>query len=323
MKTNIVGFGVMGRNHFRILRKFCEVTAVCDIDINNKEEIEKYSKFYLDFEEMLEKEKPDILVIAVQPQNNLSLLKKALEKNIKNILIEKPLTTLKQLNEAYEILELAEKKEALVMVGEITCYDPVTIALKKNIETLGYIKAIATIRSGKYPFRFTEVGVNEDLLIHDIFFARYILDWQKLSLENHIKASLFRDSQIDFIAINGVFEKGTRLISIASWLSEEKIRFATVIGEKAIAQLNFLDENKYARILPPEVVKEIRYGSIEEFRKIEREKYKYAKELELERIEPLENELRYFLRCVEKNEEPLTNLRREIETLEILKKTLE
>ncbi len=323
MKVNIVGFGVMGRNHFRVFRKFCEVTAVCDIDVRNKEEVEKYSRFYFDFDEMIEKEKPDILVIAVQPQDNSRLLKKALKKNIKYILVEKPLMPLKQLKEANEILELADKKEAIVMIGEITCYDPATIALKKNVETLGDIKAINAIRLGKYPFRFTHVGVNEDLLIHDVFFARYILDWQNLSIKNYIKASLFRTSQTDFIAIDGIFEKGARLISIASWLSEEKIRFAVVLGEKAIAQLNFLDENRYVRILPPEVINEIRYGSIEEFRRIEREKYKYAKELELEKIEPLENEIKHFLKCVEKNEEPLTNLRREIETLEMLKKTAE
>jgi len=324
MKINLVGFGVMGRNHFRVLMRlkdYCELTAVCDIDERNRVEIENCCNFYKDFEEMLDKEKPDALIIATPPQNNILLIRKAMKKGIRYFLVEKPLTILDNIKEAEQLLEETNKNKVIVMVGEITCYDPATRALKKNIDKLGEIKTIFAIRSGKYPFRFTQVGVNEDLLTHDLSFARYLLDWQKFQIKNIIKASLLREKQLDFIAIDSLSEKNIRFIAISSWLTEEKIRLATVLGEKAVAQVNFLDESRYVRILPPKVIEEIRYGSIEEFRRIERERYKLAQEIELENKEPLEIELMHFIDCIKKEEEPLTNIARAVENLRIIEQT--
>src|SRR5579875_1031491 len=325
IKVNLVGFGVMGRNHFRVLRKLdkCDLTAVCDIDSRNKNEVIKYCSFYTEFDEMLRKEKPDALIIATQPQDTIELLKKSIDAKIKNLFVEKPLATLRHLEEVEKLAEIARKEKIKIMVGEITCYDPATRALKKNLDMLGQIKTIISIRSGKYPFRFTHVGVNEDLLTHDLSFARYLLDWEIFEIKNVIRASLFRINQLDFISIDSLAKNGTRFIAISSWLTEEKIRLSTVLGEKAIAQVNFLDEGKYVIILPPEIVEEIRYGSIEEFRRMEKERYKIALELELEKKEALEIELLHFIDCIIKDEIPMTNIDRSLENLRILKKTEE
>jgi len=322
IKVNLVGFGVMGRNHFRILLKLeqCHLSAVCDIETKNREEVEKYCAFYTDLEEMLEKEKPDALVIATQPQDTINVINRSIAK-VRNFLVEKPLATLRQIDEAEKLLEKAKRDKIRIMVGETTCYDPATIAIKKNLKLLGEIKTIISIRSGKYPFRFLHVGVNEDLLTHDLSFARYLLDWDIFEIKNTIKASIFRNAQLDFITIDSVSKKGTRFIAISSWLTEEKIRVSTILGDKGVAQINFLDENKYVRILPPEVINEIRYGSIEEFRRLERERYKIAVELELEKREALEIELNHFLDCVRRNENPITNIERAVENLRILKST--
>lgn len=319
IKVAIIGLGFMGRNHYRIVKKlsdYYELKAVCDIDPRAKEGI-KDANFYESAEEMLERESLDALIISVQPKDNLKIIDLALNFRIKNIFVEKPLTTLDQLDSAKSLIE----KEARIMVGEIICYDPATIALKENLKELGKLNSIVSLRSGKYPFRFIDVGVDEDLLVHDLTFARYLLDWQKFEIKSQIKEKIFRESQIDFIAIEAFSEKGVKFIAIASWLTEEKIRVATVLGEKAIAQINFLDENKYVRIFPPEVIRDIRTGTIEEFRRLERERSNIAKELKLLNMEPLEIEHRHFIDCISNGREPLTNLKRSIETLEILKET--
>jgi len=317
MKVDIglIGFGTMGKNYARILKKLnnlCNFVAISDTNKNLKFEAENYATFYLNYEEMLKNEKLEAVCIVIPPSLNVKVAKTCIEFNIKNILIEKPLTTLRQIKEGYELIKIAEKEGTKIMVGDIICYDSSTIALKNNIKKLGKIKAILTLRFGKYPFRFLDVGVNEDLLIHDLTFARYILDWQKFYLLNNIKENMFRENQIDYTTIEAISETGVKLISSVTWLSETKIRLAIVVGEEKIAQVNFLDENKYVRILPHEIVKIPTIKSIEEIGEV----------IEVDKTESLERELIHFIEVVQNKREILTTPERHLETLEILYPTI-
>jgi predicted dehydrogenase len=203
------------------------------------------------------------------------------------------------------------------MSADIICYDPATITLKKNLNKLGKIKAILTIRFGKYPYRFTDVGVNEDLLVHDLTFARYLLEWEKFYVKSVIKHPFFRETQIDFVSIEAISQSNVKLIASATWLSEEKIRLAIVIGEEKIAQINFLDEKKSLRLLPKEMIKQVNFKVIKKI-----EEKEIGETIPLEKYEALEKELRYFLETIKNNETPITNLEKALETLEMLYPTI-
>jgi predicted dehydrogenase len=159
--------------------------------------------------------------------------------------------------------------------------------------------------------------VNEDLLVHDLTFARYLLEWEKFYVKSVIKHPFFREAQIDFVSIEAISQSNVKLIASATWLSEEKIRLAIVIGEEKIAQINFLDEKKSLRFLPKEMIKQVNFEVIKKI-----EEKEIGETIPLEKYEALEKELRYFLETIKNNETPITNLEKALETLEMLYPTI-
>lgn len=90
MKTALVGLGVIGRVHYKVLTELgISVDAVCDVDG------EKFKKFpdipsYSDYIGMLEKVKPDVVHICTPHYLHADMIIEALSRNI-NVLCEKPL----------------------------------------------------------------------------------------------------------------------------------------------------------------------------------------------------------------------------------------
>ncbi len=90
MKTALVGLGVIGRVHFKVLTELgISVDAVCDVDG------EKFKKFpdipcYSDYINMLEYVKPDVVHICTPHYLHADMIIEALSRDI-NVLCEKPL----------------------------------------------------------------------------------------------------------------------------------------------------------------------------------------------------------------------------------------
>jgi predicted dehydrogenase len=80
-----------------------------------------------------------------------------------NILIEKPVTT--TLEEARELMEMANKKKVILQVGHIERFNTAVMELSKIIDRPVFIDCY---RMGPYTNRNTDVGVVLDLMIHDI-----------------------------------------------------------------------------------------------------------------------------------------------------------
>ena len=66
---------------------------------------------YIDWKEMLQREKPDAVAIAVVPKHQYEIAKYALENGMA-VFAEKPLTT--SFNTALELNKLAKKKACLI-----------------------------------------------------------------------------------------------------------------------------------------------------------------------------------------------------------------
>lgn len=110
IKIAVVGVGRMGSRHAKNLKRFvknAELVCICDHDTQKTDKLKKSlsCKGYYDFDEMLEKETLDAVVIATPHYSHVDLAKKCIEKNI-NVLCEKPIsvTTLaaKELIDTYK-----------------------------------------------------------------------------------------------------------------------------------------------------------------------------------------------------------------------------
>ena len=214
MKIAVIGTGSMGKNHVRVLKNISEVKEIVISDTNIKKLEDTSGRFgiskkYEDYLEMLDKEKPNGIIIATPPDSHKKIILDIIDYNI-HILVEKPIAH--TIKDAKEIIEVTEKKDIVFTVGHTERFNPVITKIKEFINNglLNNIYLINTRRVGPFPKRLlgnTE-GVLIDLAVHDFDLINYLggrikntksqvikLNKQEiyvkalLELENDIKAS--------------------------------------------------------------------------------------------------------------------------------------
>ena len=173
MKIAVIGTGSMGKNHVRVLKNIPEVNEVIISDINRKilEDTSKrfgISKKYQNHIEMLEKEKPDGVIVATPPGSHKKNVIDSINAET-NVLVEKPIA--RSIEDAEEMIKAAEKKDVIFTVGHIERFNPVVTKIKGfiNDNLLSNIYLINTRRVGPFPKRLLGKveGVLIDLAVHD------------------------------------------------------------------------------------------------------------------------------------------------------------
>jgi len=128
------GFGMYGLLPAFSLVEGCKVVSICS---EKSERLLAACKrfgvdnIYSEWEEMLQKEKPDAVCIAVVPRHQYKIAKYALENGI-SVFAEKPLTTL--LDNSLELARLAKEKNLANMVDFIFPEIPEWVAAKDNLD---------------------------------------------------------------------------------------------------------------------------------------------------------------------------------------------
>lgn len=113
MTTNIAiigsGFGMYGLLPAFSAINECEVISISGRNSTRMENFcKKYNvKRYSNWKEMIQKQKPDAIAVAVVPSHQYEIAKFALDNNI-GVFAEKPLTV--SLDDSIELTKLAKKK---------------------------------------------------------------------------------------------------------------------------------------------------------------------------------------------------------------------
>jgi len=177
IKVAIIGVGSMGKNHARVYSELPEakLVAVADADSKTVESVAaKYGLHaYADYREMLEKEKPQAVSVAVPTALHERVGIEALEAGA-HVLIEKPIAA--TLEEGQRLIERARALGRQLMVGHIVRFNPAMQALKQKLINgeLGRIFQIFCRRAGPFPARIRDVGVVVDLAPHDVDVMRFL-----------------------------------------------------------------------------------------------------------------------------------------------------
>lgn len=246
-KVAVIGVGSMGRNHARVYREMSGVDLVAIADMNQElvwSLAERYNtRPYTDFCEMLDKEQPEAVTIAVPTSLHLQVAMQVIQRGI-HLLIEKPIAL--TIEEGERIIDAAQKKQCLLMVGHIERFNPAIIELKRRIAEgeLGRIFQIDARRLGPFPTRISDVGVVIDLAVHDLDIMRYVTGHEVVrvyaetekrvhSLQEDLLTSLIRldDGIIGTLSIN--------------WLTPTKIRELNVLGERGLFHVDYLTQDLY------------------------------------------------------------------------------
>jgi predicted dehydrogenase len=181
LTTAVIGVGSLGQHHARILagHPASALTAVVDTDLKRAEKIGSALKVAAlsDYHQIIGKAK--LAVIAVPTPFHFPVAKDLIEAGI-HVLVEKPFT--ETVEQAKELIALAEAKDVVLQVGLIERFNPAVISAH------GYTnkpKFIEVNRLGPYDPRTSHIGVVMDLMIHDIDIVLSLIKEKVISVEAH------------------------------------------------------------------------------------------------------------------------------------------
>jgi predicted dehydrogenase len=217
IKIAIIGLGVMGKNHYRVLQEIPDVriVSVCDKNIDNI-----YScGVYRDYKKMLAEVDIDAIIISTPTFLHKEMALKCIEYGI-NILIEKPVAS--TIKEAKEILEYSRTKNVKVVIGHVERFNPVVSMLKREIEDKE-IYSVNITRVGPFPPRISDVGVLVDLSVHDVDLIRFILKTE-IKRTNIFKSKKIHNHYEDNAILSFFMENDVTASIVTNWLTPFKKR---------------------------------------------------------------------------------------------------
>ena len=125
MKTAVIGAGAMGQHHVRLYSdiKDSELVGVVDHDTNQTDRlcILYGGRAYTDYREMIEKEKPDAVTIALPTSFHHQATMDCLDAGI-HVMVEKPIA--KTVEQAREMIAKAKEVGRVLKVGHIERFNP-------------------------------------------------------------------------------------------------------------------------------------------------------------------------------------------------------
>ncbi len=232
MKIGIIGLGKMGQNHLNELgkNKNFKINALFDM-VENKN---LNAPFFTNLDEFLNQDN-DITIIATPTNSHLEIARKVFCK-CKCVLIEKPLAL--NLNEIDEISNLAKDHDVKVGVGFCERFNPAVLALKKELQNEEII-SINIQRFSTYPQRISDVGILQDLAVHDLDLLHF-LSGEKITNANILK-SFNKDKQREDESIITCKLKKTIACVHQSWNSTQRLRKITLVSKNHFYEANLVD----------------------------------------------------------------------------------
>lgn len=292
IKVAVIGVGSIGQHHARNYRQssLSLLTSVADASIEIGQRVAELQDvpFYQDYQEMLDKEKPEAVSIAVPTEAHFPVVQDALNAGC-HVLVEKPIAATVEQGKA--MIELAQKNKRVLRVGHIERFNPAVVKLKQELQTgfLGPIFQIHARRLGAFPAHVKDVGVILDLAVHDLDIMRYLIDSEAVRLyaeTNQVK----HKSHEDIFSGNIRFDNGVMGILEINWHTPRKIREIIITGERGMFHVDYLNqeldfyESNYRSTWSDSIL-------------LEGPKARY----QINKIEPLRAELENFINDIEQN----------------------
>ena len=229
LRVGLVGLGMMGRHHLRILSELEGVTLVGIFDpASDKNTVARDFPVFLKLEDLLSCNL-DYCVVAAPTAFHLEIGLKLAAAKV-HALIEKPLAT--NSKEAALLVNAFEKAGLIGGVGHIERYNPAIQAMRDRIREglIGDIYQVSTRRQGPYPARIADVGVIKDLATHDIDLTTWVTRSKYRSIFAHTSKRIGRLHE-DMVVAIGILDGGIIVNHVVNWLTPFKERNTLVIGE--------------------------------------------------------------------------------------------
>jgi predicted dehydrogenase len=230
LRAGLVGLGMMGRHHARILSSLDGVELVAVSDPMGDKHGAAQGRMVLSSVEELIKIGVDYAMVAAPTAYHEELALTLAEAGV-HALIEKPLAV--DVESATKITEIFVAKGLVGAVGHIERFNPAVQQLRARLDQgeLGDVYQIATRRQGPFPARIADVGVVKDLATHDIDLTAWVAQSQ-FKYVSAVTAHKSGRPHEDMVSASCRLENGIATNHIVNWLNPFKERLTVVTGEK-------------------------------------------------------------------------------------------
>ncbi|MGC9338062.1 MAG: Gfo/Idh/MocA family protein [Candidatus Cloacimonadia bacterium] len=316
----IVGSGSWGFNHVRTFSSLpeCGLVGVADLDEKNLLRVKaNFPKIRTanDYRLFLQDSEVDAIAISTTAETHYQIAKDALLAG-KHCFVEKPLTL--DIEEAEELVRLAEEKGLILMVGHLLLYHPAVDYLKKLVDEkkIGDVLYIYSQR-----VNLGKVRSNENALWsfapHDISIMLYLIKTKPTRVSATGQTFLQKQSDIhDVVFFTIYFENGALAHGQVSWLDPHKIRKFTIVGSEKMVTFDDMEIREKIRIYDKGVdASKVTYDSFAEALIL------HDGDITIPKIsldEPLKVEDSHFIDCVTNHKKPLTDGQNGVDVLKVL-----
>jgi len=315
LRAGLIGLGMMGRHHARVLQSLPGVDLVACADPNGDPHGVAGQLPVLTTVTDIIDAGVDYCVVAVPTAYHYDIAMELANAGV-HALIEKPLAATSA--EANDIVAAFAKAKLIGGVGHIERYNPALQQARARLENgeLGDVLQVATRRVGPFPARIADVGVVKDLGTHDIDLTAWVTQQTYASVSARAAHRSGRPHE-DLISITGLLSRGSVVNHLVNWLSPMKERVTTITGEKGafVADTISADLTYYANgSIPTEWAQIAGFRGVSEGDMI---RYSFAKP------EPLRTEHETFATAVRGEPSAIVTLAEGARTLAVAEACLE
>jgi len=230
LRAGLVGLGMMGRHHARILSSLDGVDLVAVSDPMGDPHGVAGGRDVLKSVDDLIKTGVDYAMVAAPTAYHEELALKLADAGV-HALIEKPLAV--DTPAAQRITDAFAKAGLVGAVGHIERYNPALQQLRARLDNgdLGDVYQITTRRQGPFPARIADVGVIKDLATHDIDSTAWVSRSAYVSVSARTAHKSGRPHE-DMVAAVCDLANGIITNHLVNWLTPFKERLTIVTGER-------------------------------------------------------------------------------------------
>ncbi|MDB5521970.1 MAG: gfo/Idh/MocA family oxidoreductase [Tardiphaga sp.] len=225
LRVGVVGAGIMGSNHGRVLAGLPGVTMVGIVDplqAHRDRAVEYIGCPVFDTLEGLFAAGVDAITIAAPTHLHHEIALTCIANGI-HILVEKPIAS--SVQEGREIVEAAARANVTLMVGHVERFNPAVAAIKAAIADED-ILSIGITRVGPFPPRMSNVGVVIDLAVHDIDLIRWFTESDIVEVQPQLASAIAEREDIALLQFRTA--SGVLAHINTNWLTPFKARSVTV-----------------------------------------------------------------------------------------------
>jgi UDP-N-acetylglucosamine 3-dehydrogenase len=225
LRVGVIGAGVMGSNHARVLAGLPDVSLVGVVDplpAHRKRASELVNcRTFNSLDELLA-EGVDTVTIAAPTHLHHEIALACIARKI-HVLVEKPIAS--TVEEGREIVSAAERAGVTLMIGHVERFNPAVAAVKQALAGED-ILSIAITRVGPFPPRMSNVGVVIDLAVHDIDLIRWFTESDIIEVQPQLSSAVAEREDIALLQFRTA--SGVLAHINTNWITPFKARSVTI-----------------------------------------------------------------------------------------------